>query len=69
MQSSDQVSEGSGNSLVDHQAYLCPSKPATATPYEKEVTLLTPVLIGNKNLPSSFAKRKVKYLTGSLLHA
>jgi hypothetical protein len=36
---------------------------------DKEVVLLTPVMIGNSNLPSNFAKEKVSYRAGSALNS
>jgi len=62
--SSDKVSARSSSSQVKAS-----QKVATLNPLEKEVTLLTPVLIGNSNFPSTIDKRKVKYLLGSHLHA
>lgn len=42
-------------------------RPSLMKPIDKEVILLTPVIIGNKDLPSSFIKEKVNYQSGSAL--
>ena len=42
-------------------------KPSQIKAVDKEVILLTPVIIGNTDLPSSYIKKKVNYKSGSAL--